>query len=109
MGVHLEVQGVQEVMQVKSRELQLENMEKLNTMIPIVETINDVDLVKIEGDTSEIKEIVSQNLEEQPNLEELLDGMDKLAKSISTLKGQLTKLTKKIDDLNESVGELSDG
>lgn len=66
MGIHLEVQDEQEVIQLRSRELQLENTEKLENIMPIVETINEVDLNKIETSTSEIKNIVSSNLEDQP-------------------------------------------
>ena len=109
MGVHLEVQREDEVMHLRSRELQMENTKKLNDIIPIVETINDIDLNQIENDTSEIKNIVSKNLEEQPNLDELLENMDKIAKGLSSIKGQLTKLSKKMDDFNKQIEGLDNG
>lgn len=109
MGVHLEVQREDEVMHLRSRELQMENTKKLNDIIPIVETINDIDLNQIENDTSEIKNIVSKNLEEQPNLDELLESMDKVAKGLSSIKGQLTKLSKKMDDFNKQIEGLDNG
>ena len=101
MGAHLEVQNEQEVMQIRSRELQLENTEKLDNIIPIVETINDVDLNQIEASTSEIKEIVATNLEGQPNLEILLEEIRKANKSISSMKGQITKLSKEVKELSK--------
>lgn len=109
MGVHLEVQREDEVMHLRSRELQMENTKKLNDIIPIVETINDINLNQIENDTSEIKDIVSKNLEEQPNLDELLESMDKLSKGLSSIKGQLTKLSKKMDDFNKQIEGLDNG
>lgn len=101
MGAHLEVQDEQEVMQLRSRELQLENTEKLENIIPIVETINNVDLNQIETSTSEIKEMVSTNLEDQPNIEILLDEIKKANKNISIMKGQITKLSKEIKELSK--------
>lgn len=103
MGIHLEVQNEQEVMQLRSRELQLKNTEKLNSIIPIVETIDEVDLNKIETSTSEIKDIVSNNLEEQPDLQVLLEEIQKINKNISTLKSQITKLSKEVKELSNKV------
>ena len=82
MGIHLEVQNEQEVIQLRSRELQLENTEKLENIMPIVETINEVDLNKIETSTSEIKNIVSSNLEDQPDLQDILKEIQKINKII---------------------------
>ena len=103
MGVNLEVQDEQEVMQLRSRELQLENTEKLENLIPIVETINDVDLNKIESSTSEIKDIVSTNLEDQPDLQDIFDELKKINKNISTVKSQITKLSKEVKDISKKV------
>lgn len=101
MGAHIEVQDEQEVIQLRSRELQLENTEKLENIIPIVETINNVDLSQIETSTSEIKEMVSTNLEDQPNIEILLEEIKKTNKNISVMKGQITKLSKEIKELSK--------
>lgn len=105
MGKHIEVQEHREVMEIKSRELQRENTEKLNDIIPVVQAIDNVDLNQIESNTSEIKDIVAQNLEEQPNLEEVTEGIEKLSKSISSMKSQITKLSKTINELNKALEE----
>lgn len=103
MGIHLEVQNEQEVIQLRSRELQLENTEKLENIMPIVETINEVDLNKIETSTSEIKNIVSSNLEDQPDLQDLLKGIQKINKNIGTVKSQVTKLSKEVKEIAKQV------
>lgn len=105
MGVQIEVQDHTEVMQLKSRELQLENTEKLNNLAPVIENINDVDLSQIESDTSDIKNIVIQNLDEQTNLDEICESIEKVNKNISTLKGQVTKTSKKIDQIIEILSK----
>lgn len=103
MAVHLEVQDEQEVMQLRSRELQIENTNKLESIIPIVETINDVDLNKIETSTSEIKNIVSNNLEDQPDLQDILAEIQKINKNIGTVKSQITKLSKEVKEISKKV------
>lgn len=103
MGIHLEVQDEQEVMQLRSRELQLENTEKLENIMPIVETINEVDLNKIETSTSEIKNIVSSNLEDQPDLQDILNEIQKINKNIGTVKSQITKLSKEVKEIAKQV------
>lgn len=103
MGIHLEVQDEQEVIQLRSRELQLENTEKLENIMPIVETINEVDLNKIEASTSEIKNIVSSNLEDQPDLQDILNEIQKINKNIGTVKSQITKLSKEIKEIAKQV------
>ena len=107
MGVHIEVQNKDEVMQIKSRELQLESVKKLNDITPVVESINDVDLVQIESSTSEIKDIVVNNLEDQPDLQDITNDISKMNKSISSLKGQITKLSKSIGDLSQNIEKMS--
>lgn len=103
MGIHLEVQNEQEVIQLRSRELQLENTEKLENIMPIVETINEVDLNKIEASTSEIKNIVSSNLEDQPDLQDILKEIQKINKNIGTVKSQVTKLSKEVKEIAKQV------
>lgn len=98
MGEYIEVQEEQEVMQIRSRELQLESVEKLNDIVPVIENIDNVDLNKIELDTSEIKSMIVTNLDEQANLDDILESIDKLNKNISSLKGQITKLSKKLEE-----------
>jgi len=106
MGVELEVQSEQEVMQVRSRELQQESVEKLNEIVPVVEDINNINFNQIENNTSEIKEIVSQNLVEQPDISELYEMMKDLTKGISSMKGQITKLSNKVTDLSNIASDL---
>lgn len=103
MGIHLEVQNEQEVIQLRSRELQLENTEKLENIMPIVETINEVDLNKIETSTSEIKNIVSSNLEDQPDLQDILKEIQKINKNIGTVKSQVAKLSKEVKEIAKQV------
>lgn len=103
MGVHLEVQDEREVIQLRSRELQMENTEKLDTLIPVVETINNVDLNKIENSTTEIKNIVSNNLEDQVDLDDILKEIQKVNKNVSSLKSQITKLNKKVEEIESKV------
>ena len=107
MGVELEVQNEQEVMQIRSRELQQESVEKLNEIVPVVEDINNINFDQIENDTSEIKEIVSQNLVDQPDRSELYEAMKDLSKSLSSIKGQITKVSNKVTDLSNTVSDLT--
>lgn len=106
MGVEIEVQEQSEFAQIKSRELQIENTEKLNNLIPVVEAINEVNLSQIESNTNEIKTIVNDNLNDQPNLEDVLEAVDKLNKNISSLKGQVTKLSKKVEGIEGKIQEV---
>lgn len=106
MGEFLETQDEKETLQLRSRELQLENTEKLNDILPIVEGINDVNLNQIESDTAEIKNIVIENLDNQPNIEEVVNSFDKLNKNISSLKGQVTKLSKTLTEIEKKLNEV---
>ncbi len=99
MGEYIEVQEHEEVMQIRSRELQLDSVEKLDNIAPIIENMDGVDLGQIESDTSEIKNMIVTNLDDQANLDDILDSVDKLNKNISSLKGQITKLSKKLENI----------
>lgn len=101
MAIHIEAQHAEEVMQVKSRELQMDNTKKLDNIIPVVENINNINLSQIESDTSEIKDIVSQNLEEQANLDDISNSVNKLNKNLTNLKKAITDLSDKIDQVLE--------
>ena len=68
MGVHIEAMTDEEVKQVKVRELQQENMAKLDQMIPVVENLENVNLENVQSDTNEIKQVVLNNLEHQPDI-----------------------------------------
>ena len=105
----LEVQDKQEVMQVRSRELQLESVQKMNEeIIPVVENINNIDFEKIESDSAEIRDIVSQNLQEQPDLSELLEALNNVSKSISNMKDQITKVSNRITELSNTIDNLKE-
>ena len=105
MGIHIETQSTQEAMQVRSRELQIENTEKLNDIIPIVEDIENIDLNKIESNTQDIKDMIIENLDNQTNLDDILDAINSVGKNISTVKGQVTKLSKKVEALENKITE----
>lgn len=108
MPVHIEAQSEEEVRQVRSRELQLESVEKLNNMIPIVNTLDNVDLEKVEKQTDEIKEIVNQNLEEQPNIEEITKQINALTKEVKNLKKSATQLKKTLSELKKILKEINE-
>lgn len=108
MPVHIEAQSEEEVRQVRSRELQLESVEKLNNMIPIVNTLDNVDLEKVERQTDQIKEIVNQNLEEQPNIEEITKQINALTKEVKNLKKSATQLKKTLSELKKILKEINE-
>lgn len=103
MAIHLETQNEQEVIQVRSREMQLESVQKLNDLIPVVNDMNEINLQQIESDTSQIKEIVNKNLEDQPDISELYDLISDLNKNLSNIKGQITKLSNKVTNLSNDI------
>ena len=103
MGVHIEVQDTDIIKQVRARETQLDNIERLNT---ISEAVDNINTESIEITTNEIKNIVQDNLQEQPNLDEILESMQKVAQGISDIKRSQTNLNKKIKDLQTTVDEL---
>jgi len=108
MGVHIEAQDDNEVKQIRSRELQLESVDKLNSMIPIVSTLDNIDLEKVEAQTNEIKNIVNQNLEEQPNIEEIVEQINALSKEIQSLKRSTSQLKKTLSELTSILNEIND-
>lgn len=103
LAIHLETQNEQEVIQVRSREMQLESVQKLNDLIPVVNDMNEINLQQIESDTSQIKEIVNKNLEDQPDISELYDLISDLNKNLSNIKGQITKLSNKVTNLSNDI------
>lgn len=106
MGVHFEAQDNSEVIQVRSRELQLENTEKLEQMIPIVETIDSVDLNAIESNTNDIKDMIINNIDEQVDLNDIADALNKVAKGMTELKKSTTRLSNTIKDISEKLEKL---
>lgn len=107
MGIEIEGQSESEVKQIRSRELQLESVDKLNNMIPIVSTLDNIDLEKVESQTTEIKNIVSQNLEDQPNIEDIMEKISVLSKEVKGLKKSTTQLKKTLTDLKKILNEIN--
>lgn len=107
MPVHIEAQSAEDVKQLRSRELQMESVEKLNNIIPVVNTLDNVDLEKVESQTTEIKEIVSQNLEEQPDLTEIKKQLDSLTKEMKNFKKSITQLKKTLTELKNISTEIN--
>ena len=105
MAVHFEAQEEEEVVQIRSRELQLESIEKMEKMVPVVENIDSINFDKIESNANEIKNMVTNNLEQQPDISELYNMIEDLSKNLSTIKGQITKVSNKITELSNSIDE----
>lgn len=104
MGVHIEAQDEEVLKQIRARETQMDNIEKLNNITEVVDNIN---LDGIESTTNEIRMMVTDNLEVQPNLDELLDSINKAVKGISDIKRNQTNLNKKINDIQSSIDEIT--
>lgn len=106
MGVHFEAQDASEVIQVRSRELQIENTEKLEQIIPVVQTIEDVNLPNMESDTKDIKEMIVNNIDNQVDLDILADSLDKANKGIIELKKSITRLNNTMKEVIQKVEDL---
>lgn len=102
MGIEMEGQTKEEYREIKTRELQMENMDKLNTVTDMVDNIN---IDGIESDTKVIKEMVFNNLETQANLDDVLNSINKVAQGISDIKRSQTNLNKKINELQDKIGD----
>ncbi len=100
MGFELEAQDEIEFRQVRARELQLDNTDKLNQ---VSDALNDVNLSAIESQTKEIKSLVVTNLEEQTNLDEIFANINKIAQGISDIKRSQTNLNKKLNELQNQI------
>ncbi len=115
MGVEIEAQNKNEVMQVRARELQQENTEKLDDIIPIVNDLESVDFQQIANDTSNIQNIVSQNLEDQVDLDKMYDAVITISKGITEIKKANTRLSNAVketqsllENIQENMGETND-
>ena len=105
MGVEIEAQNKNEVMQLKARELQQESVEKLNDIIPVVNDIENVDFQKIANDTSNIQDIVSQNLEDQVDLDKMYDAVITISKGITEIKKSNTRLSNAVKETQAKLDE----
>lgn len=102
MGVEFEAQTPAEHQQIKTRELQKENMEKLDE---VTDLVNNISFDGVENDTKVIKEIVTNNLENQTNIDDISDTLDKVVQGITDIKRNQTNLNKKIKEIQEQIGE----
>ena len=87
MGVEMEGQDSNEVQHIRTRETQMENMEKLNNVTDMVDNLN---IDGIESDTKTIRDVVMNNLENQANLDDISDTLDKIAQGITDIKRSQT-------------------
>ena len=115
MGVHIEAQDNAELVQIRSRELQMENTEKLDNIIPIVETIDNVDLNTMENNTNEIKDMIVNNIDNQANLDDIAQELTKISKSVTELKKSNTRLMNSFkemknifDEFQKQFGDIND-
>ena len=102
MAIEMEGQSANEAAHVRTREIQKENMEKLND---VTDMVNNINIDGIEMDTKTIKDIVVDNLENQANLDDMSDTLDKISQGITDIKRNQTNLNKKIKDIQEKIGE----
>lgn len=100
MGFELEAQDEVEYRQVKARELQLENVDKLNE---VSEVLTEVDLPNIENQTNDIKTLIVDNIDNQANLDDIYNVINKIAQGISDIKRNQTNLNKKINDIQDKI------
>ncbi len=102
MAIEMEGQSRKETEAIRTREIQQENMEKLNLVNDMVDNIS---LDGIETNTEIIKDVVLNNIESETNLDELSEQISKISQGISDIKRSQTNLNKKINDIQEKVGE----
>lgn len=102
MAIEMEGQSQKETQEIRTREIQQENMEKLNT---VNDMVNEISLDGIETDTKIIKDVVLNNIESETNLDELSEQINKISQGISDIKRSQTNLNKKIKDIQDKVGE----
>lgn len=102
MGIEFEAQTKEEHQAIKTRELQQESVEQLNQVSDLV---NDINFDNIQQDSQVIRQIVTTNLENQVNNDDLDAKLDKIAQGISDVKRSQTNLNKKINEIQEKIGE----
>lgn len=102
MAIEMEGQDSNEVQHIRTRETQAENMEKLDELGDMVDNLN---IDGIESDTKAIKNMVTNNLENQTNLDDISDTLSKISQGISDIKRSQTNLNKKINEIQDKVGE----
>lgn len=102
MAIEMEGQTPEEHQQIKTREIQRESVEKLEAVTDMVDNFN-IDI--IESDTQIIKDIVMSNLEEQTNIDDVADALNKVVQGITDIKRSQTNLNKKINEIQKQIGD----
>lgn len=102
MAIEFEAQTKEEHQAIKTREIQQESVEQLNQ---VTDLINNVSFDNIEKDSQIIKQIVTTNLENQTDNDDLAEKLDKIAQGISDVKRSQTNINKKINEIQEKIGE----
>lgn len=107
MGVHIEAQTDNEFRQIKARELQQENLAKLDKMVPVVENLESIDLGTVENNTQEIKNVVLENLENQPNIDVVVEKINDIEEKVQTIKKNITEIKKKNTQISKELKEIN--
>lgn len=107
MGVHIEAQTDNEFRQIKARELQQENLAKLDKMVPVVENLESIDLGTVENNTQEIKNVVLENLENQPNIDVVVEKINDIDEKVQTIKKNITEIKKKNTQISKELKEIN--
>ena len=102
MAIEMEGQTPEEHQQIKTREIQRESVEKLEAVTDMVDNFN-IDI--IESDTQIIKDIVMSNLEEQTNIDDVAEALNKVVQGITDIKRSQTNLNKKINEIQKQIGD----
>lgn len=102
MGVEFEAQTPKEHQNIKTREIQQENMEKLDN---VTDLVNNISFDNIESDTKTIKKIVVDNLENQTNIDDVSKTLDKVIQGVADIKRGQTNINKKIKEIQDQIGE----
>lgn len=102
MGVEFEAQTSKEHQDIKTREIQRENMEKLDN---VADLVNNISFDNIESDTKTIKNIVVDNLENQTNIDDVSETLNKVVQGIADIKRGQTNINKKIKEIQDQIGE----
>lgn len=102
MAIEMEGQTPEEHQQIKTREIQKESVEKLEAVTDMVDNFN-IDI--IESDTQVIKDIVMSNLEEQTNIDDVAEALNKVVQGITDIKRSQTNLNKKINEIQKQIGD----
>lgn len=102
MGVEFEPQTLEEKKQIRTREIQRESVDKLDQ---VTDLIDNIGFDNIESDTQLIKEVVVNNLENQANNDDIYEKLEKISQGISDVKRSQTNLNKKINEIQEQIGE----